>query len=149
MENVTPVFQKAVVGKDLFEIIAFHNRLYRWFARNSRHYRDTILEMITAHCKKSHPKLKKLPRTPPIEADMGFLSDGLLPNRNGDFKCFVLTNVTRPQYNIVAPYEEALYAYKLRAGSSHLNGTPEGYVNDEVREARVLTYTTVWASQLG
>ena len=144
LENVTPVYQKSVVGSDLFELIALHNRLYRWFSRNSRSYASKILAMVTEFCVSEHPKLKKLPRTPLIEDDMGFIDSGLKPNRNGDYKCRVLLMKSVPQYNVVSKYELALYAYKLRRGPGFKNGTPEGYTADVVRESRVLTDTIIW-----
>lgn len=148
LEEVTPVFQKTRVGSDLFEFIAMHNRLYRWFAKNPRSYANKVLEYIRARCRKEHPKLKILPETPRIMADMGFINENLVPNCNGDYKCRVLMSKAEPVYNIDSKFELALYAYKLRRGSKHLNGTPEGFVSDVVIERRILTNALVWGSQL-
>lgn len=148
LEDVTPVYQKEVVGRDLFEIMALHNRLFRWFLRNPRHYSTKVLDMIVGFAKSVHPKLKELPRTPPISDDMGFLTQGLRADRNGDYKCFVLQAYTDNVYNIDPKAESALYSYKLRRGSAFLNSTPEGWCGDVSIMRRRLTKTTIWAHML-
>lgn len=147
LEDVTPSYQKEVVGKQLSELIRMHNRLYRWGLRNDMRLVKDALSLIISYTQKMHPKLKKIPRTPIIEGDFGFLTDPSLldVDVNGDFRCWVLEEISVVVYGIVPSEILCGYAYKLRhPAESNLLDTGEFGVWREQRTR--LRKRVIWAS---
>lgn len=149
LEDVTPVYQKAFVETNLSELIRLHNRLYRWGCRNGMHLVKDALAAVIAFTSKSHPKLRRLPRTPNIEADMGFISDisSFKRDRHGDFRCDVLIASQRFWYYIDTHDIGCGLAYKLRH-SRTLNPEPDGSCCVILETSFRLRTKKVWASSL-
>jgi len=148
LEDVTPAFQKEVVGKQLSELIRMHNRLYRWGVRTKQlHLVRDALTLIVNFTSTMHPKLKRLPRIPLNEEDSGFITvpSDLIVNRNGDFICWTLQEYSVLLHMIVPREILAFYAYKLRR-PQHSNDSPDGAAALNVEHRTRLTKRVVWAS---
>lgn len=143
LEDVTPAYQKETCRTDLFEIVRFHNRLYRWGLRNGTNLVKDALKCILDYAVSKH---KRLPWTPDIEGDFGFITSDLSKykvDKNGDFRCLVLASQSNLCYAITDKDHLPLYAYKLRM-PEYSNITPEGWVGIDLGERRFLCWKRVW-----
>jgi hypothetical protein len=144
LEDVTPAFQKEVCNNDLFELIRFHNRLYRWGVRNDM---ALVKDALTAIITFAANKHKRLPYTPYIEGDFGFITEDSSKykrNKHGDFHCLTLSVQQVAYWAVCDSVSLPLYAYKLRQ-PVYSNILPDGRVGIQLGEARILRWTRVWA----
>jgi hypothetical protein len=147
LEDVTPVYQKESVGNDLFELVRLHNRLYRWGKRNGMHLVKDACRLVLDESRSRH---KRLPFTPFIEADLGFITDDAhryKVDRHGDFRCLVIDSCAIIAHRIGNSAQLSFYAYKLR-DPAHSNTLPDGNVGLLAGERRFLTTKRIWATQL-
>lgn len=155
LEDVTPVFQKEVVGTNLQELIRLHNRLYRWGLRNGMHLVKDTLKLVNNFTVEAHPRLKHRPEIPEGHpGDMGFLSPNCKRRKDGDYDCNVIVETPQAIGLIWPNVERGLFAYTLRrnelAGStgSGLNTLENGHTGKNVGTATRLVRTRIWASSL-
>lgn len=149
LEDVTPPYQKEVVGTSLYELVRLHNRLFRWGMRIGMKYVLDALVIVKKFTKLHHPKLKFLPSIPVGSvSDQGFLSYDLKPNVNGDYTCNLLLEDPRIAYLISDKEQIGLYAYKLRMSRDFRNGSPDGLPAEVFETATRLRKGRVWASSL-
>lgn len=151
LEDVTPVYQKELVGKDLAQLIRLYNRLYRWGNRTSLTYivKDA-LQLILDRISLEHPRLKKLPRIPEGHpGDMGLLTPHaeLTENKNRDFTCTVLLSQPLTIGLVWDRWLRGVYAYKMRE-SSYENALPNGHAGLVIGETTRIVRCVVWRSSL-
>lgn len=145
--DVTPVYQKEPVVT-LQEYIRFYNRLDRWGSRHGRDLVKDALDLILSRVRLKFPRLKTLPRVPPMVSDDGFIShDEFESDINGDYRCLVLRYQHDPLYGFRREEIFGAFAYKLRVGSSYSNVCPDGHFGVAGRERYVLKWARVWRSQ--
>lgn len=130
--DVTPVFQKKVVGTQLNEIIRLANRLVRWATRCGEGFSDgrirkawrVAYDFGRAICFKNNWPVPQIPLTSPD--DDGFLVPlNWLSNRltkHGTFRCDVYVFSAR-LFRISGAFA---YAYKLRH-PAYSNAHPKGW----------------------
>lgn len=149
LEDVTPAYQKEVVGNNLGELVRLHNRISRWGLRNGLHLVKDALVLITTRAHEMHPRLKKLPRIPLSEGDAGFITalphKDIKEDRNGDFRCYVLAEQPLLIHGISRREVFASYAYKLRRPIEE-NGLPDGQFAVLVGQRTRLQNRVVWRS---
>lgn len=124
--DVTPVFQKNVCASKRFELIAFHNRVFRWGQRtkNFRISRE-LCALIKAQYTRLYPK--NVPLQPAdVAGDFGFSSTKYVKtDKNGDYildHALVLCQLTAPLK------DDAFYlANSLRCHNSFY-ATPQGRI---------------------
>ena len=158
---VTPAYQKKIVGNDLWELIRFHNRLYRWAKRSQTlGYLNEILKYIIEFAFQIHGNAGNCFIPDEFEDDRGFLtkdSSKYKMTKHGDYKCqvlietmdFVLTDldpVLPVDYTTHKECDSRLIPYKLKYSISLLNEHPFGYVVRERKTRRRVKTTTVWRS---
>ncbi|DAD52773.1 TPA_asm: RNA-directed RNA polymerase [ssRNA phage SRR7976325_14] len=127
---VTPAFQKKVVGRSAFELIAMHNRLYRWAQRTGMWtvVRDA-LKLIKSEYRVLYPRYAKVPRQPPLsEGDLGFISQsgGWYVDRNGDYILSLALVRRQPAASLVIHHAFYL-SNALRCGNSFY-ANPRGWL---------------------
>lgn len=147
LEDVTPIYQKEVCANDLFELVRLHNRLYRWGKRNGLYLVKDTLRLIIDHALRKH---KKLPYTPDVQGDFGFITDDSTKyevNRNGDYRCLCIVSQSNLVYAARDIDQRCYYAYKLRE-PHFTNSLPDGNVSYDAGERRFLTMKRIWGSSL-
>lgn len=129
LEDVTPAFQKEVVGSSLTELIRLHNRLYRFGTRTkAMHLVKDALALIRKEIGLCHPKLKVVPEIPGNHpGDLGLLSDNCKVRRDGDYDCTVMVDIPEVLYAINAREIKGLFAYSLRTAHLRHNPTNDNY----------------------
>lgn len=146
LEDVTPIFQKEIVGKSLPELIRLHNRLYRWGKRNGMHLVRDALKLIIDFTRANHPRLRRLPSVPYGIDDRGFIQADISPNKSGDYWCYVLQAVPVVLHGFIDREVLCAYAYKLRKSQSIENSLDSGHFGLVVGEGTILKWTRVWGS---
>lgn len=147
-EDVTPVYQKVEVN-NLYEIIRFHNRLYRWGVRNGMHLvKDALLTCLN-HAKSVIKG--RLPFVPVGQNDGGFLTDDATlfhMDKNGDYRCMVLT-ACKQDKDVCEESQLLHYAYKLRRPSTS-NQHPKGYcvLSSERSGSFQMRWLRIWRASL-
>lgn len=116
LEDVTPAFQKEVVGTNLKELIRMHNRLYRFGIRiKSLALVKDACQLIRKEIADRHPKLKHVPEIPwNHSGDLGLLTETCKPRKDGDYDCIVLIDIPCILYAIKPREVKGVYAYALR-----------------------------------
>lgn len=136
-ELCTPAYQKAVVyskRKDLmsFELIAMHNRLYRWALRTDDFelVNDELL-LLRMKFLRMNGKIPYQPQC--LESDVGFLTAEFQADIHGDYilpLAFVLSSERDESYEYLYP-EFYLWNY-LRGGNTFYT-SPKGYLERRTR----------------
>lgn len=139
--DVTPVYQKKLVG-DLFEMIRFHNRLFRWGRRHNLMHivKDAcslILREARSFCRRGLPLIPQ-----DFPGDEGFLAD-IEINENRKYLIFV----ERVKLTPFRGSELGAYSYKLRRQSGYSSACPRGHVKVVRSTERVFVKRRLWASQ--
>lgn len=147
LEDVTPVYQKEIVRKDLFELVRLHNRLYRWGLRNGLNLVKDAMQAVVDFTRQQHPKLKELPITPDCEGDFGFIipSHNFKRDRHGDYKCLVIEGYQILLDGIRDVEQVAAFSYKLRSPASQ-NVLPNGGYGIKGERRTRLRRRVIWAS---
>lgn len=134
LEDVTPVYQKALIGRSVPELIRFHNRLWRWAAvdRNSRV--KIVLDCLKLLRDYAATLVRgELPEQPPIEGDFGFLTHDFKHRpykRSYGRRYRVLTYVIPLKIIDDNLWNLSYYSYKLRSPFT-TNSHPKGYFAKE------------------
>jgi hypothetical protein len=141
LEDVTPVYQKALIGTSVPELIRLHNRLWRWAARD-RAVRVRVVYDALELIREYGLKLMKGIRLeqPPCEGDFGFITDKL-DERPYKRSYGRLYNILTYEVPVKVIEDDLLnlshYAYKLRRPSLS-NPHPKGYYGKEGKGRYVL-----------
>lgn len=84
--DVTPVYQKNACGKTQFQLIALHNRLFRW-GRRTRN--DKVSRKLCALVRNEYERLypRNVPEQPvEVSGDFGFMTTKPIPtDKHGDY----------------------------------------------------------------
>lgn len=139
--DVTPVYQKKLVT-DLFEMIRFHNRLFRWGRKHGPHLvKDACAMIIDESQRFCRRGLPRIPENFP--GDEGFLTVGMVINESKRY----LLYVEKVQLAPFRGNELGALSYKLRHQSRYSNACPRGHVKVPSTTKRAFVRRCLWASQ--
>lgn len=141
LEDVTPVYQKSLIRSSVPELIRFHNRLWRWAARD-RAVRWKVVNDALFSIRSYALKLTKGIKLeqPPCEGDFGFITDRYYnkPYKRSYGRLYnILTYVVPVKVIDDDLLNLSHLAYKLRRPSTS-NPHPKGYYGVEGKGRYVL-----------
>jgi len=141
LEDVTPVYQKTLIRRSGPELVRFHNRLWRWAARDRVGRVKLVVDSLNMIRKYAETIITKgeLPYQPPMEGDFGFIIDKYddRPYKRSYGRRYRVYQYTVPLQIVDDDLQNlSYYSYRLRVSHrltvpSFLNSHPKGYYSKE------------------